>query len=80
MHAIPSSKFLHRHLDKPMRGCAAAHRHDLRTDLVVPKPGKYVDPHYVVDCADGDTVRVEDVSIYLGNRFCYTGGKGGLGK
>ena len=80
MRAIPRSKFLHRHLDKPMRGCAAAHRHDLRTDLVVLKPGKYVDPHYVVDCADGDTVRVEDVSIDLGDRFCYTGGKGGLGK
>ena len=63
MRAIPGSKFLHGYLDQPMRRCAAAYRQDLRADFVVLKPGEYVYPRYVVDCADGDAVGVNMLAL-----------------
>ena len=57
MGAVPRSEVINRDLDEPMRCCTTAYGEDFRTDFVVPKPGKEVDPRYVVECADDDTVR-----------------------
>ena len=59
MSAIPRRQPFGRDLDQPMRSCVAAYGYDLRTDCVVPKPGKDVNPSDVINCTDGDAGRVK---------------------